>query len=176
MATFAVAALVVAVLFTDRLIPPEELRRRLYQVGLGVALVLLMAAVAAMVFPVPEEDLESLQFGETNNLGAGLLRERLSLIVGGALVLLMAGLYQWRTLPTISIGVMLGALILLIGAAADSGGGGFINYYYELTLDGGATRNVAYGGILAIGAVLLLIYGFSEWDRVEKVGEEDEAT
>jgi len=173
MATFAVAALVVAVLFADRLISPEDLRRRFYQVGLGVAAALLTAAVAAMVFPAPQDALESLQFGDTNELGAGLLRERLSLITGTAFALLVGSLYQWRTFPTLSVGGMLGALILLVSSAADSGGGGFINFYYELTLDGGATRNVIYGGITAIGVVLLLVYGFNEWDHEEEPTHEE---
>jgi len=173
MATFAVAALVVAVLFADRLIPPEELRRRFYQVGLGVTIARLAAAVAAVVVPAPETLSASIAFGPGDELGTGLLRERLSVVAGAALLLLLGSLYQSQTLPTLSLGVTFGALILLIGTVADSGSGGFINYYYDLSLDGGETRNAVYAGIIAIGVVLLAIYGFNEWDRAKEPEDEE---
>ena len=54
MGTFAIAALVVAVLFADRLGPSEELRRRSFQIGLGVAVVLLVSALAMIIVPTPD--------------------------------------------------------------------------------------------------------------------------
>ena len=165
MATFAVAALVVAIVFADRLVEPEDLRRRFYQVGLGVAVALLLAAFAAAIVPVAEEQIGELALGQTDEDATGILRERLSVVTGGAFLVLLAGLYQWRAYPTLCLGAVLGSLILLIGAVADAGSGGFVSFYYSLTLDGGETRNAVYAGIIAIGTALLLLYGFNEWDR-----------
>jgi hypothetical protein len=168
MATFAVAALVVAIVFADRLVAPDDLRKRFYQVGFGVAIALLVAAIAAAVVPVPEEQLGQLGLGQPDEDATGVLRERLSVVTGGAFLLLLAGLYQWRAYPTLCLGVVLGGLILMIGAVADAGSGGFVSFYYELTLDGGETRNAVYGAIIAIGTALLLLYGFNEWERYEE--------
>jgi hypothetical protein len=127
MGTFAVAALIVAILVADRVAPPEEVKRRFYQVGLGVAVVLLVIAVAAVVVPVPKDLTGSLALASPEASEGDLLRERLSIIVGAGLVLLLAGLYLARMLPTIAVGAMLAGLVLIISTVADSTSGGFIN-------------------------------------------------
>jgi hypothetical protein len=173
MASFAVAALVVAILFSDRLGPPEELKRRFYQVGLGVAVAILVGAVAAVIVPVPNDVTQSLSLGSNDEAGTGILRERLSVVVGIALLLLLGSLYQSKTFPTMSVGIMLGALVLIISSVADAGSAGFLGFYYELTLDGGQARNAVYVAVTAVGILLLLMYGFGEWDRA-RIETEDE--
>jgi hypothetical protein len=174
MGTFAVAALIVAILVADRVAPPEEVKRRFYQVGLGVGVVLLVVALAVVIVPVPKDLTGSLALGSPEASEGGLLRERLSIIVGAGLVLLLVGLYLSRMLPTIAVGAMLGGLVLIISAVTDSTSGGFINYYYEITLDGGEARNAAFAAVSGIGVLLLLLYGFNEWDKAPEI-EEDEA-
>lgn len=73
------------------------------------------------------------------------------------------------------MGVLLGALVLLISAVADSRTGSFLNYYYDLTLDAGPARNAAYAAIIVIGMLMLLLYGYNEWDRWAKTPQEVEA-
>jgi hypothetical protein len=51
-----IAALVLAVVFHDRIGPPEEVQRRFYQVGLAFAIALSVAAVAILLFPLPDLD------------------------------------------------------------------------------------------------------------------------
>jgi hypothetical protein len=174
MGTFAVAALIVAILVADRLAPAEELKRRFYQVGLGVAVVLLVVALAAVILPVPKDLTGSLALGSPEASEGGLLRERISIIVGAGLVLLLAGLYLSRSLPTIAVGGMLGGLVLIISTVTDSTNGGFLNYYYEIALDGGEAHNAAFAAVTGIGVLLLLLYGFNEWDKAPEVEENEE--
>ena len=164
MATFAIAALVVAVLFADRLGPPSELRRRFYQIGLAVTVALFVVAISAVAVPSPDSVPLGLSFSSEDEAAGGALRERLSVIVGAGLVLLLATLYWYRALPTIAVGAMLGSLVLLMSSVSDTSGG-LITFYYAISLDGGEARNAAYAGITGIGVLLLLLYGFNEWDR-----------
>ncbi len=175
MGAFAIAALVVAVLFADRLGSPEELRRRSFQVGLGVAVVLLVGALATIIVPTPDYLAGAFETGLDANELPGLLKERVTIIVGAGMLLLLGGLHQSRSFPTIAPGVMLGAIVLTMMAVADSTAG-FSSLYFQITLDGGAERNVAFAGVTAIGTALLLGYGYNEWDRpkVETAVEEDE--
>jgi type IV secretory pathway VirB2 component (pilin) len=173
MGTFAIAALVVAILFSDRLGGSEELRRRFFQVGLGVAVILLVGAVATVIVPTPDYLLDVFNTGGDADEVPGILKERVSIMVGAGLLLLLGAVMRGRTYPTLAPGVMLGAIVLtMMAVAADSSG--FASIYYQVTLDGGEARNAAYAGVVAIGTALLLGYGYKEWERPEGEGMEEE--
>jgi hypothetical protein len=170
MGTFAVAALIVAVLFIDRFGSSEDLKRRFYQVGLAAALALFAVAIAAVVAPIPRDVSPSLAIGDES--GTGVMRERLSVVAGAGFLVLLGSLYFSRLLATITIGSMLGGLVLLISSFSDTSGG-LISSYYEIALDGGEARNAAYAGVTGVGLALLLLYGYNEWDKPQAVGDLD---
>jgi hypothetical protein len=170
MGTFAVAALVVAVLFADRLAPSEEIKRRFFQIGLAVTVVLFTAALAMVVVPVSGDARQGLSIGPDNEQGARILRERVTVAAGAGLLVLLASMYFSRTFVTLALGGMLGALVLLIGSISDSSGG-LITAYYDLALDGGESRNAVYAGVSGVGLLLLLLYGFNEWDKPAEESE-----
>jgi len=162
MGLFAVAVLIATVLFADRLGPAEELKRRFYQVGLALAAALFVVGLAAVLVPVADVSSQD-NFDDFSEEGGGVLRERLSIISGAGLLLLVAGLYQAKAYATIAIGFMLAGLVLLISSATDTAG--LVQLYYQAELDGGEARNAAYAGVTGIGLAILVAYGLREWDR-----------
>jgi hypothetical protein len=166
MSLFAVAVLIAVVLFADRLGPEEEFRRRFYQVGLAFAVVLFILALAAVIVPVPDAISEEPDFSPSGADGAaGVLRERVAIVVGAGLLLLLSGLYQSSTFPTISVGLMLAALVLLVSSVTSADSGSLIQLYYELELDAGDARNAVYAAVTGVGLALLMFYGFNTWDK-----------
>jgi hypothetical protein len=171
MTLFAAAVLIATVLFADRLGSDAELKRRFYQVGLALATALFVIAAAAALTPGSEGSGEALDFGQLQESG-GVLRERVSIVVGAGLLVFIAGLYQSSSYRTISVGMMLAGLLLLL--AASDIPGGLLQSYYELELEGGQARNTVYAAVTGVGLALLIAYGLREWDR-PAAGETAEA-
>jgi Na+/H+ antiporter NhaD/arsenite permease-like protein len=180
MGTFAIAALVVAVLLADRIGPPEVLKRRFFQLSVATAAVLLVLALSATFFPPPKDFPEAFDLlSEGDPQIAHILKERLTFVVATAFVLLLAAFYQSSVVPTLSLAMMLAGLLLIFASVGDLSSGSFISFYYEAVLDGGSTRNAVYSVITALGLFLLLMYGYNEWDKRNGDGipaEADSAT
>jgi RsiW-degrading membrane proteinase PrsW (M82 family) len=168
MTTFVVAALVVAVLFADRLVSPEDLRRRLYQVALAVAVVLAVLAFAALVRPSPGGGAETISPNDPGQAEAvaRVLRERTIIVVGIALLSVLLSLNYARLLPTTHVGPLLAGIVLMVISASDpSSTSQFLPFYFDALTRAGELRNGIYFGVAGLGSLYLLRYGYNEWDR-----------
>ena len=174
MGLFAVAVLVAAVLFADRLGPSEELHRRFYQVGLSLAAVLFVLALAAVVVPVATPESQDSNLGDLGEAAGKVLRERVSIAVGAGLLIFLAGMYQSASVPTLSVGFMLAGLILLASFVTDTTSNGLISAYYQAELDGGEARNAAFAAVTGLGLAMMLLYGYQTWERPESPEMEEE--
>jgi len=166
---FIVAALVIAVLFADRLGPPGEVRRRFYQVGLAVSLAVFVSAVAA--FLTPARGLEALSPSEVPGPIAESLRERQTLIVGLALLLIVAGVVGSLRWQTLFLGVTVGGVLTLLQGLGDPSAPTFLTLLYDTSSQAGTARNLLYAVVLGVGVVVLLVYGYDQWERQPAASE-----
>jgi hypothetical protein len=179
MTTFVVAALVLAVLFADRLGPPGELRRRLYQVALAVAVVLAVLAFAALVRPSPSAGVvrvTSPDDTEQTREVARVLRERTIVIVGSALLIVLVSLNYVQLLPTTHTGTLLGGLVLIVISVSDPNfSSQILPFYLEALAEVGTLRYGVFFGVTGLGTLYLLQYGYRQWDRqdVESLTEQE---
>lgn len=110
-----------------------------------------------------------------------------SVRAGVGLLILIGGLAALRRRPTVALGAALGGLLLVLlgGSAATGGGGGGSDIFSSLlgvyagllgAAMGASSRglDIAHFGVLAGGAVALLLFGLIRWDAdgaVEAVPE-----
>ncbi len=160
---FVVAALVIAVLFADRLGPPPEVRRRFYQVGLAVSLAVFVSALAALL--IPTRGLEALSPSEVSGPIARSLRERETIIVALALLLIVAGVAGSLRWQTLFLGITLGGVLALLQGLGDPSAPTFLSLLYDTSSQAGTARNLLYALVLGVGVAVLLIYGYREWER-----------
>jgi hypothetical protein len=178
--SFLVAVLLGALLLGERLGPPPEMRRRLYQVVLGITLFLFAIGIQELALPGPDvETQEVLDFGrdsdeELTSSVSERLRERTTFVVAMGLGLLVVGLVKAAEWGTSHLGLMLSGLLLLVSSLVDSVENSFPIYSLSssyLVREAGSERNAIYAMVLGVGALCLFLYGFNHWDKVQAGAE-----
>ena len=183
--SFVVAAIVAAILLADRL-GSETLPRRLYQVSLGFALVfVVVGGTGAFMRSEGGSLFSSLLSGQANagaQVGGGgpsadKAVERASVQAGIALLFLLAGFLTFRRYTTLPLAFVLGGLLLLL-ASGGSGSGDFSSSLSSLSgIFGGLfgqarqSRDITYFVVLMVGTLLLIGYGYQEWEGSSARGE-----
>jgi hypothetical protein len=147
-------------------------------VALAVAVVLAVLAFAALVRPSPDRGVETISAIESAQAEklARVLRERTIIVVGIALLTVLASLNYARVLPTTHTGTLLGGVVLMVTSAADpSSSNQLLPFYTDALTEAGTLRNAIYLFVTGLGAVYLLQYGYRQWDRedVGAFGEEE---
>jgi hypothetical protein len=163
-----VGALVLAVLFSDRIGLPEDVHRRFYQVILAFVLAALASAIATLAIPVT---------GLSNVIGnvpqpegpARHLRQNQMLLAAMGMGLALLGFLLARRWQTLYLGLVLGgALVLVAGVRGIGAGSALPAFLYDTSGAAGTATNAGYAAIVAIGALALLFYGYREWERLDE--------
>jgi hypothetical protein len=171
---FIVGALVLTVLFSDRIGLPDEVHRRFYQVILAFVLAALAAAIAAAA--IPATGLSNV-IGNVPQAGGPARHLRQQQMIAGALGMGLALLgfllaRRWQTLYLAF--VVAGGLILLSGVRGIGSGSSLPAFLYDTSGAAGTATNAGYAAVIAIGAVALLYYGYREWERFADEGLEED--
>ena len=167
---FIVGALVVAVLLSDRIGMPDEVQRRFYQVILAFVLAALAAAIATLAIPVT--DLTPLGNVMEKEGPARDLRQHQTLLAAMGMALALIGFLLAKRLQTIYLGLVLGgAIVLLAGVRGIGSGSSLPSFLYDTSGEAGTGTNAGYAAIVAIGVLLLLFYGYREWESLDKAPE-----
>ena len=193
---FVMAAVLGAVLFAGRLGGGDEVARRVFQVALGV-LVAFLAISATTAFLRPPEAPETL-FGDSSGSsgfedGSGSFEAQQdeqyeyiedvanhnaaakTMHAGAGIIALLAGLVFLRRFRTLSLGVAVGGLLLILfGGTADGGGASadlssiFLGAYASLfsSAFGSASRelDIAHFVLMLGGTAALLLFGYTQFD------------
>ncbi|HXF51282.1 MAG TPA: hypothetical protein VNM43_06340 [Dehalococcoidia bacterium] len=203
---FVLAALVVAVLFAERLGGTAELAKRVYQVALGVALVLLtLSATTAFVRPptAPEDLLEQgVFFGdsfetdvseEEDEEARRLLRETAQNVsevrtihIGVAVVFVLAGLVLTARMTVLPLAGLLGGVLLLLVSGIQDGrpatAGDFFSAVFNVFLpsfesvQAGRTHDIVMFVVLLAGVAALGAFGYMRWERTATAPPQPEGT
>jgi hypothetical protein len=162
-----IGALVLAVLFSDRIGLPDEVQRRFYQVILAFTLAALATAIATLAIPVTGL---STIIGNVQPEGpARRLREHQMLLAAMGMGLALVGFLLAQRWQTLYLGLVLGgALILVVGVKGIGGGSSLPPFLYDTAGSAGTATNAGYAAIVAIGVLLLLVYGYHQWERLEQ--------
>jgi hypothetical protein len=165
------AVFIGALLLGDRLASPAELRRRFYQGGLGVTLLLFTLAISGLAFPGDGFDFFTSGAAPDE---AGLREvgekavEKSIFIAASGFILLMGGLIRADRWPTSHLGVMVGGLLLLTYGALqefESGASIYTLASQFLGTEAGPVRNITYALVLALGSLGLFVFGYNHWDK-----------
>jgi hypothetical protein len=162
-----IAALVLAVVFADRIGPPAEVRRRFYQVALAFAVFIAVAAIPMLLFPLPKaSDIFGPSAGDDLRPAADIVRARATFLTGAGLLLVLAALLRSAQFPTLYLPALLaGSLILIGGLTSPSYRLDLIAAVYQSTGATSSIRDVLYFLVSSAGAACLAIYGYNQWDR-----------
>jgi hypothetical protein len=190
---FVLAAIVAAVLFASRLGGGEEVARRVYQVALGVLLAFAVISATTAFIRAPElpdalressfessQDEDELQyefFEDVANRNSAATTTH----AGAGAFALLAGLFLLQRLRTISLGIALGGLLLILFGGVTASGANtdpstfFLAAYSSLLTStiGAASRglDIVHFVVLAGSTVALLMFGYTRWDETAPVGE-----
>jgi hypothetical protein len=170
--SFVVAAIVAAILFADYAGGREEVARRLYQVTTGFALAFAVLAATTAFLPLPEgPDLSSIAvIGEygTGDLAPSTdrVKEIAAVHAAIAIALVLLGLAGTRRVATVGLAAALGGLLLLLASGDGSEAASALNSITSIFGSGESdqARDIAYFAVLAVGSLLLLLYGYKRWD------------
>jgi hypothetical protein len=174
---FVIGVVLAAVLFADRLsrrdqvadeaLLRDEMRRRLYQVGLAFTLALFLVALSGVMFPLRAGEEISLSLNNDSAEAAfSKVRDRLVFVVAGGVLFLLFGLVSARRSSTIYLSALLAGIIVIATQLFNSGtAANPIFLIYESALTSNQTRNVIYAVVLALGVAALALYGYREWER-----------
>ncbi len=203
---FVLAAVIVAVLFAERLGGTAELAKRVFQVALGVALVLLtVSATTAFVRPptAPEDLLEQgVFFGdsfetdvseEEDEEARRLLRETAQNVsevrtihIGVAVVFVLAGLVLMARMTVLPLASVLGGVLLLLVRGVQSGrpvtAGDFFSTVIDVFLPSfeglqpGRTHDIVAFVVLLVGVAALAAFGYMRWERIPTAPPQPEGT
>jgi hypothetical protein len=184
---FVLAAIIAAVLFASRLGGGEEVARRIYQVALGVLLAFAVIGATTAFIRAPEvpealrednfdsseeqEEAEYEFFEDVANRNSAATTTH----AGAGAVALMAGLFAMRRFRTLSLGIGLGGLLLIIFGGVTTSGTNtdpstfFLAAYSSLLSStiGSASRglDIAHFAVVAGSFVALLMFGYTRWDE-----------
>jgi hypothetical protein len=182
---FVLAAIVAAVLFASRLGGGDEVAKRVYQVALGVLIAFaVVSATTAFIRPpeLPEvlregsgsqeQDEAQYEFFEdiANRNSAATTTH-----AGAGAFALLAGLFLLPRLRTLSLGIALGGLLLILfGGVTASGANTDPNTFFLAAYSGllsstvgAASRglDIAHFAVLAGSAVAPLMFGYTQWEE-----------
>jgi hypothetical protein len=170
---FIVAALVLAVLFSDRIGLPNEVQRRFYQVILAFVLAALASAIATLAIPVT--GLSPIGNVAQSEGPARSLREHQMLLAAMGMTLALLGFILVRRWQTIFLGFVLGGAIILIAGVRGIGAGSSLPaFLYDTSGAAGTATNAGYAAIVAIGALAFMYFGYREWEQLVDVPNEEE--
>jgi len=192
---FVLAALVVAVIFVDRIGGADELVRRLFQVSLAATLAFTVIAgtSAAIRPPASLDGLSSSSSSSSSTSTSAASQQRkffkdlanrnaaaTSIHFGLGVAALLTGALLLRRRATIALAFALGGLLLILfggvsGNADSSSNSNPLTALYSVyfnAIGGAAGRgsilaDSARLGVFAAGAVALLFFGVWKWDKGE---------
>ncbi|MGB2693748.1 MAG: hypothetical protein WBD55_01020 [Dehalococcoidia bacterium] len=188
---FVLAVILLAVFFADRIGGSERLAMRVYQVALGVLLAfLVISSTTAFVRPPDAPpSVTSQLFDSSGGDGSGDGSEEADFFVdttrrnaivttihaGLGIVFASLGLAMLRSWRTLSLGVLLAGLLLILfggvqGASASNDPVTLLFSFYSSALGGafgvvGQARDIAHFAVLLVGTGALAAFGFWRWDR-----------
>lgn len=180
--SFVLAAVVIAVLFADRLGGSAALSRRIYQVSLGLVLALAVVAGTNAFIRGPEIPLGALRGADLfsgsggSDLDEDVLEdfankasESATVQAAAAILAVVGGLILVQRWRTTGLGITTGGIVLMLFSGAGIGrAGGCTN-----SLNSGSaavgfsseSRDIAQFVVLVAGTLLLAWFGGWRWDR-----------
>jgi hypothetical protein len=184
---FVLAAIVAAVLFASRLGGGDEVARRIYQVGLGVLIAFAVVGATTAFIRTPElpdalredsfdssEEQDEAEYEFFEDIANRNSAATTTHAGAGALALLI-GLFLLRRLPTLSLGIALGGLLLIFfggvpntGAGEDASSAFFLAYSSLLTSFLGSASlglDIVHFVVLAGSTIALLMFGYTQWEE-----------
>lgn len=181
--TLLVAVIIAALLFAQRLGTADELPLRLYQVALGFALAFAVTSGTTAFIRPDSPSLAELfgtalgaTLGGTPDLSlfegdaANKSREAASIQSGIGLGLLLVGLLTLKRLRVLPLGLALAGLLLLLVGGSSGGfdpgsmfSSGIFGTLFGATAE--KSRDIIHFAVLAIGAAILLAFGYWNWER-----------
>lgn len=189
---FVLAVLVAAVLLADRIGGAPELARRLFQVALGVLIAFTVVGGTAAFIRMPEftdtdsgfssGDSDSQQQEDFEDI-ANRNSAKSSIHVGAGVVALVLGIAWLRRLATLSLGVVLAGLLLILFGGVTQTSSSTTDAFSLLysTLLGAALGSVGQAAAIAHfvmllgGSLALFLFGYTQWERPRPIVGEGEA-
>lgn len=181
--TLLVAVIIASLLFAQRLGQADDLPLRLYQVALGFALAFAVTSGTTAFIRPDSPSLAELfgtalgaTLGGTPDLSllegdaANTSREAASIHSGTGLGLLLVGLIALKRLRVLPLGLALAGLLLLLVGGSSGGfdpgsmfSSGLFGSLFGATAE--KSRDVIHFAVLAVGAAVLLAFGYWNWER-----------
>jgi hypothetical protein len=189
---FVLAVLVAAVLLVDRIGGAPELARRLFQVALGVVIAFTVVGGTAAFIRMPEFTETSSDFSSDEDAAQRELFEDISnrnsakssIHLGAGVVAVVLGIAWLRRLATLSIGIALGGLLLILFGGltqpTNASSSDIFSLFYSTFLgaaigSAGRAAAIAHFVMLLGGSFALLFFGYAQWDRALPAAHEGEA-
>jgi hypothetical protein len=184
--SFVLAAILIAVLFADRLGGSSAVSRRIYQVSLGLVLALAVVAGTNAFIRPPELPLSALRGADIlsgtsgEQLSEDLVKdlanrasEAATVQAAAAVVFVLAGLLAIQRWRTVGLGIATGGIILVLFSGSGIGRAGSCTNGFNSTSPtfgfSSEGRDIAQFLVFLIGALVLVAFGHWRWDRTEVI-------